>query len=127
MWAWLASLITGPLFSTVLDGYKAKLAAGTDQDKLAADLAARELTVQQAEIQAQQQLKVAEIGRWYEPEKLFAYVVLVYFAKLLLWDKVLRLGATDPLTGDAAKWAGMIMSFYFLKRGFENVARIWRR
>ena len=128
---WFLSLITGPffsgLFSTALDGWKAKLASEDTATKAAGDMAARELAVQQTEIQLQQQLKVAEIGHWYEPEKLFAYVVLVYFAKLLIWDKVLGWGVTDSLKGDASTWAGMIMSFYFLKRGFENVARILKR
>jgi hypothetical protein len=36
-------------------------------------------------------------------------------------------GSTDPLTGEVAGWAGMIMLFYFGKRGFENVARILKR
>ncbi len=47
--------------------------------------------------------------------------------KLLIWDKVLGLGATDPLAGFAAVTANLVVSFYFAKRGFENVARIIRR
>ena len=33
----------------------------------------------------------------------------------------------DALTGEVATWAGMIMLFYFGKRGIENVARILKR
>jgi hypothetical protein len=47
--------------------------------------------------------------------------------KLLLWDKVLGLGTTDPLAGFAATTSNVVVSFYFVKRGFENVARIIRR
>jgi len=47
--------------------------------------------------------------------------------KLLVWDKVLGLGATDPLTGFASVTSNLVVSFYFAKRGFENVARIIRR
>jgi hypothetical protein len=47
--------------------------------------------------------------------------------KLLIWDKVLGLGTTDPLAGFAAVTANLVVSFYFAKRGFENVARIIRR
>lgn len=47
--------------------------------------------------------------------------------KLLVWDKVLGLGSTDPLAGFAAITANLVVSFYFAKRGFENVARIIRR
>src|SRR5438552_12295214 len=31
----------------------------------------------------------AEIGHWWEPDKLMGYCVALYFAKLLVWDKVL--------------------------------------
>jgi hypothetical protein len=69
----------------------------------------------------------AEIGHWYEPDKLMGYCVALYFAKLLVWDKVLGFGSTDPLAGFAAITANLVVSFYFAKRGFENVARIIKR
>ena len=47
--------------------------------------------------------------------------------KLLIWDKVLGLGTTDALAGWASGTANLIVSFYFAKRGFENVARIIKR
>ncbi|MEY9103943.1 hypothetical protein ABH999_000139 [Bradyrhizobium yuanmingense] len=47
--------------------------------------------------------------------------------KLLVWDKVLGLGSTDALAGFAAVTANLVVSFYFAKRGFENVARIIKR
>ncbi|MGW1421111.1 phage terminase large subunit [Bradyrhizobium manausense] len=47
--------------------------------------------------------------------------------KLLVFDKVLGLGSTDPLAGFAAITANLVVSFYFAKRGFENVARIIKR
>lgn len=47
--------------------------------------------------------------------------------KLLVWDKVLGLGITDPLAGFASVTANLVVSFYFAKRGFENVARIIKR
>ena len=47
--------------------------------------------------------------------------------KLLVWDKVLGLGTTDPLAGFAAITSNLVVSFYFAKRGFENVARIIKR
>jgi hypothetical protein len=47
--------------------------------------------------------------------------------KLLVWDKVLGLGTTDPLAGFASVTANLVVSFYFAKRGFENVARIIKR
>jgi hypothetical protein len=47
--------------------------------------------------------------------------------KLLIWDKVLGLGATDSLAGFASVTSNLVVSFYFAKRGFENVARIIKR
>ena len=127
MWTWLASFIAGPFLNTALEGWKAKLQNENDATKAAADLATKELTVQQTQEQLQQQLKIAEIGHWYEPEKLLAYIVVIYFAKVVIWDKVIGAGVTDPLTGDSSTWAGMIMTFYVGKRGIENVARILKR
>ena len=69
----------------------------------------------------------AAIGHWYEPDKLMGYFVAIYFGKLLIFDKVLGLGSTDGLQGFAATTANLVVSFYFAKRGFENVARIIRR
>ncbi len=59
--------------------------------------------------------------------ELMGYCVAAYFAKLLVWDKVLGLGVTDGLQGFAAITANLVVSFYFAKRGFENVARILKR
>jgi hypothetical protein len=47
--------------------------------------------------------------------------------KLLVWDKVLGLGTTDPLAGFASVTSNLVVSSYFAKRGFENVARIIKR
>ena len=71
--------------------------------------------------------KRALIGHWYEPTNLFGYIMVIYFGKIIVWDKVLKLGATDSITGQGAEWAGWIMLFYVGKRGFENVARIIRK
>ncbi|MFL6574325.1 MAG: hypothetical protein ACJ8G4_21420 [Burkholderiales bacterium] len=134
MWAGIALKIAqwfaGKGFETLADAYKAKLAAGNDRERTAADLAARELAVAQREIELQAQLRIAEMGRWYEPTHLFGYVMVAYFGKVILWDKVLGAlthGSTDAITGDVATWASWIMLFYVGKRGFENVARILKR
>lgn len=130
MWTWLASFLGGPVINGLIGAYKAKLASGDTREHIAADLAQRELAVQQAEVAAQAQLKVAEIGHWYEPEKLFAYVALSYFAKVVVWDNVLgdlTHGSTPAIHGDVATWLGLVFTFYLGKRGIENVARIIKR
>jgi len=90
-------------------------------------LAGKEIAAQVSETSAIMQYRTAEIGHWYEPDKIMGYVVAVYFAKLLVFDKVLGLGTTDPLAGFAEVTANLVVAFYFAKRGFENVARIIKR
>jgi hypothetical protein len=63
----------------------------------------------------------------FEPDRLMGYCVTIYFAKLLIFDKVLGLGTTDGLAGFASTTANLIVASYFAKRGFENVARIIKR
>jgi hypothetical protein len=124
---WLASFITAPIIQGFIDGYKAKLDAGNNSERIAADLAGRELAVQQAEIQAQTQLRIAQIGKWYEPEHLASYVFVAYLGKVVVWDVMLGLGTTDAIKGNVGEWLGMIAIFLFGKRGIENVARILKR
>ncbi len=127
MWSAIFAFLGGPVLSNLYKAYQAKLAAGNTTERIAADTAAHEIAAQTAEAQAQTQLKIAEIGHPWEPEKLAMYITLIYYAKCVIWDKVLDLGTTDIIAGPVAVWAGLIMSFYFTKRGFENVARILRR
>lgn len=121
------SFIGGPVIKGLLDAYNAHLTATTTDNQTAADLAGKEIAAQQIEIQASNQLKIAEIGHPYEPEKLAFYIVLFFFAKCVIWDTCLGLGTTPPLKGDVSMWSGIVMSFYFGKRTFENVARIIKR
>lgn len=127
MWMTIISFLGGPVISGLIKAYQAKLDAGTKDNKIAADLAAGEIAAQTAETQTQAQIKIAEIGHPWEPEKLAFYIVLVFFAKCVIWDTVFGLGTTPALKGDVSVWSGMVMGFYFTKRGFENVARIIRQ
>jgi hypothetical protein len=123
----ILSFLGGPVIKGLIDAYQAKLKAGNVDSKIAADLAASEIAAQTAEMQSITQYRIAEIGHWYEPDKLMGYFVALYFGKLLVWDKVLGLGTTDPLAGFASVTSNLVVSFYFAKRGFENVARILKR
>lgn len=125
--SWAGNLLGGPFAKAALDAYRAKLDRENSSEKIAADLAARELAVQQTEIQAQTQLRMAQIGKWYEPEHLAAYIFVAYLAKVVVYDVMLGLGSTDPIRGNVGEWMGMIAVFLFGKRGIENVARILKR
>ncbi len=127
MWMTIVSFLGGPVMKGLIDAYNAKLKAGNVESKIAADLAAGEIAAQVTESNAILQYRIAEIGHWYEPDKLMGYFVACYFGKLLVWDKVLGLGTTDPLAGFAETTSSLVVAFYFAKRGFENVARIIKR
>jgi hypothetical protein len=127
MWMTVLSFLGGPVIKGLIDAYQAKLKAGNVESKIAADLAATEIAAQVNESKAVMQYRIAEIGHWYEPDKLIGYSVAIYFCKLLVFDKVLGLGTTDPLAGFASVTSNLVVSFYFAKRGFENVARIIKR
>lgn len=127
MWMAILSFLGGPVVKGLIDAYQAKLKAGNVESKIAADLAASEIAAEVTESNAILRYRIAEIGRWYEPDKLMGYFVALYFGKLLVWDKVLGLGTTDPLAGFASVTSNLVVSFYFAKRGFENVARIIKR
>ena len=126
MWTAILSFLGGPIVNGAIKAYQAKLAAGNTSEKIAADIAVRELEVQQLETKVQAEYKTALIGHWYEPTNLFGYIMVIYFGKIIVWDKVLALGTTDAIQGDAGQWAAMIMLFFFGKRGFVIVARILR-
>lgn len=130
MWTAILSFLGGPIFNAAIKAYTAKLAAGNTSEKIAADLAARELDVQRREVEVQSEYKRALIGHWYEPTNLLGYIMVVYVGKVVVFDKVLASltgGSTDSIEGAVGEWAGAIIMFLVGKRGLENVAAIIKR
>ena len=126
---WLGNLLGGPFAKAAVDAYRARLDAGNTSEKIAADLAARALDVEARERELATQALIAEQGRWYTalPRPLFAGAFIIYAWKVVVWDKVLGLGVTDPLGGDVAQWAMIVLTAYFGGRSLEKVARILAR
>lgn len=126
MWGIIANWLGGPVINGLISGYKAKLEAGNTSERIAADLAARDLAVQQRERELATDMVIAEQGRWYTalPRPLFAFAFVIYVWKVVVWDKVLGLGSTDALSGDVAQWALIVLTAYFGGRSLEKVARI---
>lgn len=123
---WLGSLLGGPFAKAAVDAYSAKLSAENTQQKISADLASRELGVEQREAELANQMLIAEQGRWYTalPRPLFAFAFVIYVWKVVVWDKVFELGSTDALSGDISQWAMIVLTAYFGSRSIEKVARI---
>jgi hypothetical protein len=127
MWMAIISFLGGPVIKGLIDAYQIRMKTQSADAKTAADLAAGEIAAQVSETNAIMKYRTDEIGHWYEPDKLIGYAVAIYYGKLLVWDKVLGLGTTDPLAGFASTTANLVVAFYFAKRGFENIARIIKR
>ena len=109
---WLAGFFAGPVLDDLLKGYQAKLAAGNTSERIAADLAARELAVEQRERELAVQQNIADEGRWWTaaPRAIACWAFAIFIVKCVVWDKVLGLGSTDPLTGSLDTWAGWLMA-----------------
>jgi hypothetical protein len=124
------SFLGGPVAKALVNAYQLHLTATTTDKQTAAELAGKEIGAQQAEQLAITNLRIAEIGHPWEPEKLGFYIVLIYIAKVIIWDKVLGSitgGSTDPISGAVGVWVGLIISWYYGKRMFQNVAQIIKR
>lgn len=126
---WLGNLLGGPFAKAAVDAYRAKLSSENTSEKIAADLAARELEVARRERELATQVVIAEQGRWYTalPRPLFAAAFIIYTWKVVVWDKVLGLGSTPALSGDVDQWAVIVLTAYFGGRSLEKVARILGR
>lgn len=126
---WLGNLLGGPFAKAAVDAYRARLTSENTSEKIAADLAARELDVEAREREMATKLMLAEQGRWYTalPRPLFAGAFIIYVWKVVVWDKVLGLGVTDALGGDVAQWAIIVLTAYFGGRSLEKVAKILAR
>jgi hypothetical protein len=127
MWMAILSFLGGPVIKGLIDAYQAKLKAGNVDSKIASDLAAGEIAAQVSETNAIMQYRIAEIGHWYEPDKIMGYLVALLLGKLIVWDICLGLGTTILHEGWMTTTTNLIVSFYFGKRGFENIARIIKR
>ena len=128
---WLGNLIGGPFAKAAVDAYRAKLSSENASEKIAADLAARELEVERRERELATQVVIAEQGRWYTalPRPLFAAAFIIYTWKVVVWDtRACGLGSTPALCrATSAQWAMIVLTAYFGGRSLEKVARILGR
>ena len=116
---WLINFLTGSAMSSITtqlkEAYKMRLDAQTNEQKLEADKYI-------AQLQAQQQVLLAEQGRWYTAwiRPLIALPVVLYVWKLIVWDTMLQWGVT-PNPGDFVNWIVLtVIGAYFLTSPFER-------
>jgi uncharacterized protein Smg (DUF494 family) len=107
----LLSFFGGPVISGLIDAYKAKLAAVNSQDQHAVDLAVADLN---AQIEARKEASILAGNKLAGfVQFMFAMPIIIYEFKVIVYDKVLALGSTDPINGTIGQWASLIISFYF--------------
>lgn len=128
MLTWLASLLGGPIVNGLINAYKAKLEAANTRDAQAADLAKKEIEGEIAARQVEASILRQEQGWWVTAmiRPLFAAPFIIWVWKVVVWDKVLGLGTTDPLTGTIGEWGGYIILSYFAGRTIEKSVKIFK-
>lgn len=118
----ILSALGGGLGNQLRRAYQAKLDAKNDADRLAADVTIKSL---EARVMAQTQgqgawLSKAVQAAWAAPFIIFAW-------KVIVWDKVLGWGVTDPLGPLETDIGRIIVAFYFLTTGVHSIVSRFRR
>jgi len=90
MWTTILSWLTGGVADKLIEAYKAKLTAGNDADRIAADLAKAEIAVRQQ-----------QMSNWITalPIMFLQFGAGFYLVKCWVWDAAMGLGTTDAVTG----------------------------
>lgn len=115
-WMKLVGWFTGGglngIASELRQAHADKLQAQTNEDKIAADV-----TI--AQLNARQNALIQGKGSWISKvvQAAWATPFIIYNAKVIVWDKVLKLGTTDPLGQFEQNLGMIIVGFYFLATG----------
>lgn len=112
----LLSLFGGGIPAQLRQAYEAKLAAANDAERIAAEVQIARLEARQA--------SHAIGGRWITLIQIaWALPFVIYNAKLILWDKVLGWGVTDPLSPELYMLQNVIVGFFFVTTTIRGLAR----
>lgn len=129
---WLISLISQPLFNTLLKGYQAKLDAQTASGVQAADVAKKAMETEVQQRQANAGIVTATLGKWYTalPMVIVMASAAAFFTKCVVWDTMLGWGTTDALAGDVQTTYNLVMAFWFGAAGLRGsivaIRGLWR-
>ena len=113
--SWLTGGGIAAIGKQLNEAYQTKLRAQTDSEKLQADMDI-------AQLSARQQVLIAEQGSWrtswIRPAAAFPFIA--YDWKIVIFDKVLKLGVTDDLSPQFWQLQMIVFGAYFLTRPFEK-------
>jgi len=115
--------ILQPIVGGLLTAQKQKLDAVGSHEAVVADLAKRAFDLDQKEAEVNASVVIAEQGNWItrSVRPLFALPFIVFCWKVVVWDKVLGLGTTDPL--DTKMW-GVFMAVVVAYMGGRSAERV---
>lgn len=112
----LMSLFGGGIPDQLRRAYEAKLQAKNDSDRIAAEVDIARLEARQA--------SHAIGGRWITMIQIaWALPFVAYNAKLIVWDKMLGWGTTDPLSPELYQLQSVVVGFFFVTTTFRAVVR----
>lgn len=121
--------ILQPIINGLLTAQKQKLDAVGSHEAKVAELAQRELAVQQREQELRAEVLVAEQGnwmtRWVRP--LWALPFVLWTWKVVVYDLMLGWGSTPELRGITAQLCLLVAGAYFIGRSGEKIATILKR
>jgi hypothetical protein len=113
--SWLAGRGLGTIAEELGRAYRARLDATNDAERIAAE---RDI----AQLEARQRVLIAEQGnwltRWIRPA--FALPFVIYNFKILVWDKTLEWGVTDPLSSEFWQLQMIVFGAYFITRPLDR-------
>jgi len=114
----LAKIGIGTITQKIAAAYEARQAAQSDQARIQADTLIKTL-------EARRDVMVAEGQSWVNSvvRAGFALPFVLYNAKLVVWDKVLGWGSTDPISDQLFQIELACIGFYFL----YDAARVFKR
>jgi hypothetical protein len=100
----------------------ALLKAQTEEDKVASQERINTLEAKRAALLADSQH--SSLDMWIRAG--LSIGPATYITKIFLWDKVLKMGVTDPVTSDQWQVLMAVVGFYFVYSGAVSVARIFK-
>jgi len=123
----ILGFLGGPIIKGLIDAYKLKIEASNTQDAKATELAIAEINAEILARAEANKLIIAEQGRWYTAmiRPLLAFPVIIYFWKVIVYDKVLGWGTTDALGGVVGDWAGWVVVAYVGGRSLEKISKVF--
>ncbi len=122
LFSMLFNFLGGGALKTVTDAIvearKQEFDAENESDRILARIKADLLEAQQAVLIAEQG---SNVTRWIRPA--FATPFILYNFKIIVWDKMLGLGTTDPLSTHLIELEMIVFGAYFLTRPVEKLFR----